>query len=111
VAVLPGQGVKVAGIVVDLDQSMKSDFGQWPRPAAAKPAPTAAPTEEADMPLILQTTNPADQARVTFLLDGGKLTHIPSNADQAALTAAGVKTAPVSQALVEKINGGAFPAM
>lgn len=91
------------------DVSVVYDDG-WPHrtaPAAPKPVPT----EEDDMPLILQTANPADSARVTFLLDGGKLTHIPSNADQAALTAAGVKTAPVSQAFVEKVNGGSFPAM
>lgn len=36
--------VAIGGVTVDLDEAMKADYGQWPRPSGTAPAPKPAPT-------------------------------------------------------------------
>jgi hypothetical protein len=46
-------GVRVAGIDVDLDRSMKTDFGQWPRPG------NVPPVKPESLILVLNDSGPA----------------------------------------------------
>lgn len=63
-------GVKLGPADVDLDRSTATDYGQWPRPQAAKPPPPApkpvpkpAPVQEDDMPNAIQLPETIGQKR------------------------------------------------
>jgi hypothetical protein len=46
--------IKIAGVPaqLDLDRSMKADFGQWPRPGATTPPPAPAPPAGGQVPAL-----------------------------------------------------------
>lgn len=108
-----GGTVSVGGVTVDLDEAMKADFGQWPRPTSPAPKPAPAPTastarEQQDM--IILATKSAQGQTLTFTYDGTSVKHIVGEADQAALAKV-LPVVSVTLAQVERFNGGSLPPM
>lgn len=66
--------VRVGGVTVDLDEATASDYGQWPRPGTAKPAPAPAQGSAdiwpAGVTLKEGSTGPAVKALQYALRDG-----------------------------------------
>jgi hypothetical protein len=76
----------------DIDKAQAADFGQYPRPV---PPPTPHPLTPGDDEMIMVSVDhtgytAADWPGI-FLLDGGKLAHVATPADEGAFAAAGIK--------------------
>lgn len=56
--------IRVGGVSVDWDTSMADDYGQWPRPAAAKPPPAAPAMRKATGKLSLRKAVNAESTTV-----------------------------------------------
>jgi hypothetical protein len=88
-------GVAMCGGEVDLNESYRPDFGQWPIAGATPPPRVDEIPQEYDDMLIFFTSD--NDAKPAFFLNGGKVAGFKTNADRAAMIALGVKQVDLNE--------------